>query len=416
MEEKLVIHNFGGLHDITVKVNESFTLFIGPQASGKSVISKLIYFFKGAINAPTYSDENILFDQSEYTLKLIDRFGQIFSPECWPESPFRIEYHIDEKVYILTGNKQENKIALIIPNVIIDAIRILYKTFGELQARIETEKNDVSKYLTNRELWKVASDVYYSKLDDNGIRYSQQFYVVDGRSFFSELGEAVFALLSENHSLDLMMTEFATKYSTAKIVSRDLPAVDDARFNELLGEVLKGKYLRENDRDYLLHSDNRKIEIGYASSGQQEALPLTIIMRYLKQMKRGMSYTIYIEEPETHLFPSSQKAIVELVAYVFNTAEIKIQVVMTTHSPYIMTSFNNLLQASDCVCEHKSLKDVVAIIPQEEFVNFNDIYAYELHDGDVSDLMDKEMQLISTTALDEISELISNEFGKLIDL
>lgn len=41
--EKLKIYNFLGLNDIDLEINE-FNILIGPLASGKSVIAKLLYF------------------------------------------------------------------------------------------------------------------------------------------------------------------------------------------------------------------------------------------------------------------------------------------------------------------------------------------------------------------------------------
>jgi predicted ATPase len=43
--QQLFIQNFGPITEVEVQV-EDFTVFIGPQASGKSTISKTIYLFK----------------------------------------------------------------------------------------------------------------------------------------------------------------------------------------------------------------------------------------------------------------------------------------------------------------------------------------------------------------------------------
>ena len=42
--QRLKIHNFGPIRDSQIQLNK-FMLFIGPQASGKSTIAKLIYYF-----------------------------------------------------------------------------------------------------------------------------------------------------------------------------------------------------------------------------------------------------------------------------------------------------------------------------------------------------------------------------------
>ena len=43
--QKITIKNFGPIDDVELEV-KNFMVFIGPQASGKSTISKAIYFFK----------------------------------------------------------------------------------------------------------------------------------------------------------------------------------------------------------------------------------------------------------------------------------------------------------------------------------------------------------------------------------
>jgi predicted ATPase len=110
-------------------------------------------------------------------------------------------------------------------------------------------------------------------------------------------------------------------------------------------DILSGNYLRENDKDYLVHSDGRKINISYASSGQQESLPLVLMLNYL-QIFISNKVVVFIEEPEAHLFPSAQKKIVELIAATFNAnPERDIQFIITTHSPQefsLKITFQNL--------------------------------------------------------------------------
>ncbi len=50
-----------------------------------------------------------------------------------------------------------------------------------------------------------------------------------------------------------------------------------------------------------------------------------------------------IEEPEAHLFPEAQKEISALIALLSNMKQS--QITITTHSPYILASINNLILA-----------------------------------------------------------------------
>jgi predicted ATPase len=47
--QRLVIRNFGPIKKLDLKIKD-FLVFIGAQASGKSTISKSIYFFKSLLN------------------------------------------------------------------------------------------------------------------------------------------------------------------------------------------------------------------------------------------------------------------------------------------------------------------------------------------------------------------------------
>jgi predicted ATPase len=58
-------------------------------------------------------------------------------------------------------------------------------------------------------------------------------------------------------------------------------------------------------------------------------LPLAIILGSLPLFRNSYGYTIYIEEPEAHLFPSAQKRIVELIAVIYKSIP-SVQFVITT--------------------------------------------------------------------------------------
>ncbi len=45
MSQRLIIHQFSPIADIDIDVND-IIVFIGSQASGKSTVSKAIFFFK----------------------------------------------------------------------------------------------------------------------------------------------------------------------------------------------------------------------------------------------------------------------------------------------------------------------------------------------------------------------------------
>jgi predicted ATP-dependent endonuclease of OLD family len=109
-------------------------------------------------------------------------------------------------------------------------------------------------------------------------------------------------------------------------------------------EILKGNYTIDNgDEKIILNNDAKdKIRLSNASSGQQEVIRLLqdIFITMLDQEK----VLRILEEPEAHLFPIAQKQLIELLVLMMNQ-NIDNQLIITTHSPYILTVFNNLLFA-----------------------------------------------------------------------
>lgn len=64
-------------------------------------------------------------------------------------------------------------------------------------------------------------------------------------------------------------------------------------------------------------------------------------------IKTGFGRSFIIEEPEAHLFPSAQSVVVSLIANAYNRAESYCSYTITTHSPYILSAMNNLIQAEN---------------------------------------------------------------------
>jgi len=187
----------------------------------------------------------------------------------------------------------------------------------------------------------------------------------------------------------------------------------ESKIKSLAEAILVGKYRYENGQDWIVHK-NKKVNVSNASSGQQEALPMLIILSVLSFLQAEDEKCIFfIEEPEAHLFPVSQKHIISIIALIYNQR--KNNFVITTHSPYILTAINNLILASE-VSKEKSPEQVGKIIDLDCAIRYEDVKAYTIRQGIVESIMDEENRLIGPTVIDSVSDEFDNVFDALIRL
>ncbi len=125
---------------------------------------------------------------------------------------------------------------------------------------------------------------------------------------------------------------------------------------------------------------------------------------------------IFIEEPEENLFPQTQYDMVCWLARRCNE-NARHSLFVATHSPYVMTSFNNLLQAGGVLESQPGKRaEVDAVLDAFCAIDPSAFCAYAVKDGLVHDIMDREYGLVSAEELDSVSARIGSQFEKLLDL
>ncbi len=187
-----------------------------------------------------------------------------------------------------------------------------------------------------------------------------------------------------------------------------------------------------------LASDGRKLPLEVLSTGTQEMMPLFNILEQLMYFREhGVEAAravydpprperpassrpfLYLEEPEANIFPKTQYDLVKLFAWLANDEILDFSWAITTHSPYILTAFNDLIKAGQAAkaCPEKTA-EIEKIVPKQYWIKEDDFaaYAFDGKDGILHPIMDKETGLINGDVLDDISETISGEFGQLLDI
>ncbi|NEQ56095.1 MAG: ATP-binding protein [Moorea sp. SIO4A1] len=451
MAEKLTVKNFAGIEELEIEVKR-INIVIGPQASGKSVCAKLLFYFKNFVwkildtveNEQTKPDIDLSYSQT---------FQEYFPPDSWGDHDFYIKYEIyDVFIEISRNPENQNKINLnyseffkkikqeLLGKLLINLDKLLEDRLLEniqkllLRKTIEkkSDKNPDFELLKRRFLFSSGIireqliEFLRSSLCDEAA-YTQLF-IPAGRSFFANLQSSIFSLISNKIVIEPFMIEFGSTYETIKRLNARIinepENIQEKEINDeietLIKEVLCGEHIQEKGEDFLRMADGRRISIANSYSGQQATFPLTIILSALPFLVDASSagQTVYIEEPEAHLFPSAQRNMVELIACVFNSDREKLQFFITTHSPYILTSINNLIQAG--MLYEESSEDVLPklekIVPSYKALSTSYLSAYVLENGKAENILDKETDLIYANLIDGVSDELAIQFDQLLDL
>lgn len=367
-------------------------IIIGPQSSGKSTILKIACFC----------------DWMERQIELTQ------NPDKYCDSNFfienligfhKLEGYLQQETYI----RYEN-----------DAVSFDY-----------SEKNKKCTFKWNEaKRWKYKrTKIAYIPAERNLVAAIPNWYQVN---------------MNKDNILDFMKEwEFARKAFLKGEQILDLP--------------VKYEYNAYNQGDRIKLENGKELDLTVASSGLQALTPLYVMLRYLTSEYYKEAHTnveqdmlrqnlhevvakecagltkgeqqniidtiltphhtdLFVEEPEAHIFPSTQKSFVYSLVEMLN-GNVQHTCFLATHSPYILTAFNNIILAGETMAMSKEKADKVSVImPKRQTLCYDEVAAFEMSNGRNHSIMDKDFRLISADAIDAASQEISNDFDYLLNI
>lgn len=426
MTERLIIQNFAGLN-VDIELGR-INIFIGPQASGKSVCAKCFYYFKSflpqLLASAGLGQEKRFFDN-----KFINNFKEYF-PELWRSEKNLVLRYETENLFIQIENINGKLILTYAP--------LLNKAARDIRAGIKALGRRAASIRPNRWLskGKYSLDLMfeeYNILDRikgplheqvGDVLDTSQLFILAGRSFFTALKGAVLSFLSNAPITDPFLREFLGAYELGRRYQPEVKSPKIKPLWDLSQHILKGQLLVEGEDDFIVSANGQRVRLANASSGQQEAFSLILLLINLVSDDDDTPdqgpRTVYVEEPEAHLFPESQRAMAQLMAAIYHKSVFSLQYIITTHSPYLLASFNNLIYAHqlrealhDQPHELKKLYQIVHPSQQLPLDNFR-VYGFE--SGGAHSLIDHETGLLSADLLDSASDVTADQFGDLMAL
>ena len=418
--ESLKLVDFAGIDELNIDFAR-LTLLLGPQAAGKSIVLKLVYFFRslGCCILDFYiNSEQREGDEANEGNRLgsciLKEFRRFF-PSGYYENTMRISYRFYysgsfRQWTIGIGSKKE---LFLEDDGLLDEIERCFvkaKTDFESQKILRPDSSDKSSgsILPRRSL-----DFFLDSRLRELIPNELELFIPAGRSVFTLLDKNKWSLAKRGLRLDPVFTDFGNHYSTFKDFYSE-----SGLSSQLIKNTLKGAYINESGRDYILEDDGRKIELIHTSSGRQELLPLAIVLEVLFSTSLiSGSVRIYIEEPEAHLFPKAQKETAYMTAKVLNRL-IKqnrdVKILLSSHSPHVMASFNNLIEAGKIIDrDRRKLDRVEKVVPKDAILSpgMSEAYFIEKESKNIT-----ETGLIDSQQLDDATDEIYDEFDTLLEM
>ncbi len=455
--QKIIIKNFGAIEYAEIEIKKVLVL-IGEQASGKSTIAKLIYFFKSLRNdvfSQIYQDqERDYFDENlDIISALQEKFYNWFGATKNFSDNFEIKFYYEfenefelDKSLTLSLNKDRTIRCDFSQNfyhsgfqISISAIKKILKKRPDI---------DSPEWLSHEQIKLNYANIIAGKLNHLFSCYqSDSLYVIAGRSatvsyselFERYLFEIVQNRLEKNSNLafdlktqtvdEILMLEFIKRIVNNKLFLTKYENIDKKTtktqnidlVKKKAFEILKGECINDNGEEKIIIDSHKSIDIRNASSGQQEVI--RILQDIIVVTVRGLPLLRIVEEPEAHLFPIAQKNLIDLLALIVNQNDDN-QIIITTHSPYILTVFNNLLFAQRVVDKNPSAEaEIAELIPKEFWLKAKDFSAYSLGNSSIEEehkycesIFNQQTGAIKQNYLDEVSEMLGGDFDTLYSI
>ncbi len=423
--ETISINQFAGLNEASIETGP-ITLIIGQQATGKSVTAKLIFFFR-EIGVQLYSAATSGRSIEEFNTECKKKFCRYFPPDSWPPKNFSIVYKNNDQKLCVEYNHVEGKA----PG---DSITMTFSAFyKDVLERFNIRWGELSSGIAEGDSQKKEEAVqqfrgeFFGAMDKALGKWSkfQQIFIPAGRAFFSLLEASVFRTLESGQDLDPFLVSFGAFLEDSKgvLYERRLfrksgdRSVGMKAFQKMLLMVMNGDFKRVKRHDFLHYPDGRRVRLAQASSGQQEALPLLLILGRFISLSHISGRSVYIEEPEAHLFPATQRTIVEFMASTYRERREEMCLLITTHSPYILTAMNNLLQAGKKYSSSnaETAKKLEGIVPSSVALIPGEVKAYSLENGAAKSIICPDTKLIDAEIINNVSADIAVQFDQLLE-
>ena len=221
-------------------------------------------------------------------------------------------------------------------------------------------------------------------------------------------------------------------------------------------------YFNDNGQDHIMLPTGETITSFYASSGIQSVAPVDVMSDYfaklvgkttsfsksdllnqlmailrvddeskidvnalseenmasLREKMKYQSVQLFIEEPEQNLYPDAQRVLVQNLIRRMRIAQNEgkqlSMIVMTTHSPYVLSVLNVLIAEASAMKNFPDNEELQKLIDESTLLPLAAYSAYFINNnGEFVDIKDTELPMFSGVDLDQVSDWVDEHLYQI---
>ena len=489
---KLIVKNFINIREAEIDMDKTLVVFIGENASGKSVLAKLLYLFQELIRdfrqhirqINSYPPEHLKTPGQELSIvfrtQIARKFREFFGDttgfskptvkskeideqkstveEVETTKPFEITYHYTDDSAIRLTLTDEETLHIELPAVMDEVEDLCYKLLEKLKSVDTKQSQSVKTEPDSPEETDVASEdapqinkntdqfhyilnmaIGMSDITEKlAGKHRDSLFIPADRNIAANYPDALKRIFYGGIKSDLHTRaatrsranlhliarflekneEFLDTFSTQNFrslfdekIEEESEEVDKPIMEFLLKKIsliLNGEYETidkiSQSRLFSHPTGENTTFLENASTGQQNLIRI-LQDAFMSMLYNEMIFRV-IEEPEAHLHPTTQKHFMHIIALMRN--HIDSQIVMTTHSPYLLAVLKNLLTAGRRSKKNpKATAEIEARVPKLCWLMPEDVEVYHLKDGISHAIVQPKMKSILQNPL---ADLLADSF------
>lgn len=425
----ITIKNIGPIKDASFDLNK-INIFMGPQSSGKSTIAKIVsycsWYEKNTIlhtsKRPNFFEELISFHNLEESYFSEDSEIIYESDICNLDFKWKLKDGLQNKVdfHLKEGQVFRNRKIIYIP------AERNFVTLQGLGKYNETRDNILSFMYEWFMAKKELTEKYSYSMPINGLG--------DVSFYYDKESDSDKIIIEKDKSIKLLHASSGLRTCIPLIVVFNyimMGIYKSARTKtpfEIIDFEEKLKFIKTKSYDVTEDVKSRMTKLKSMIDEMMVETPVSdgkidyknTLVNMQEQLANILGYysdyhysQVIIEEPELNLFPKTQQELIYYMIGLLNRDPKDHQLILTTHSPYILFAINNCMMGG--LVGDKIPEDEAKGIPSKSaWIDPLNVSVFEIHDGTIRSIQDED-GIIEDNYLNQAYKENSNEYLTMLN-